>query len=98
MFEHLSPRERGDLLRAASEGEPWARVIRDNFLDGTRLILGIDSARSDRLIAAAAAIDPASAPAAIAAAARWCSERRLHLLGFASERPGDGWRHFLAVG
>jgi hypothetical protein len=98
VIDHLSPRERRDLLRAASQGEPWARVIRDNFLDGARLILGIDSARSDRLIAEAAAIDPQSAPAAIAAAAGWCGEHRLHLLGFAAERPGDGWRHFLAVG
>ncbi|MBI4168442.1 MAG: hypothetical protein HY510_00740 [Acidobacteria bacterium] len=98
MIEYLSPREQRDLLRAAGEGEPWARVIRDNFLDGARVILGIESARSERAIAAAAGIDPDGARAAIAGAARWCGGRRLHLLGFAGERPAEEWRHFLAVG
>lgn len=98
MIDHLSPRECAELERAAAAGEPWARALRSVFVRGTRLVLGIDSAASEREIAAAAGVDRAAVAEAIAAAARVCAAHGLHLLGFPGDAPGDGWRHFLAVG
>jgi len=98
LLDHLSPREYEDLVRAGRDGEPWARILLEEFLDGTRLVLGIDSAVPEERLAAAARLPRAEAGAAIAQAARWCLERGLHLLGFPGEHPGEGWRHFMAVG
>jgi hypothetical protein len=98
MLDHLSPKECRDLESTLEAGEAWPRVIRDVYLRGSRLVLGIDSARSDSEIAAAAGIDAALVREAIRRAALWCVEHGLHLLGFPSgETPGE-WRHFMAVG
>ena len=98
MIDHLSPRECEELDRAERRGLDWPRVIRSGFLDGSRLLLGLDRARSERDIAAAAAISAVKVREAIADAARWCQEHRLHLLGYAPEGQEDEWRHLLAVG
>ncbi len=101
MIDHLSPRERADLERAERQGLEWPRVIRGSFLRGTRLLLGIDRARSESQIAEAGEIAPAAVRDAIAAAARWCDARGLHLLGFPEESAAGSapeWRHVMAVG
>jgi hypothetical protein len=99
MIDHLSPRECADLEDAERRGLAWPRVMRGSFLMETRLLLGIDGARSESEIARAGSIDPEAARAAIEEAARWCSERGLHLLGFSEEDgPRTEWRHFMAVG
>jgi hypothetical protein len=98
MIDHLSPRECEELERAERSGLDWPRVIRSGFLDGTRLLLGSDRARTEREIEVAAGIEPDSVRRAIEEAARWCGEHGLHLLGYTTEGGGDGWRHFLAVG
>ena len=95
MIEYLSPRECDDLRQAAGKGADWARVV-DSFLDGARLFLGWDEARTEDEIARLADIAPAAARGAIEEASRWCVERKLHLLGWQEE---DGSRrHFMAVG
>ena len=98
MIDHLSPREHEEVERAAAADRHWARVLRGVFLDGTRLVLGIDSARSEAQIAAATGLDRSQVPGAVADAARWCAGHGLHLLGFPGESGPDGWRHFMAVG
>ena len=98
MIDHLSPRECEEIERAAAGGQPWARVLLRVFLDGTRLVLGIDGARSEAEIAAAAGLERARVPEAVGQAARWCAGHGLHLLGFPGESGADGWRHFMAVG
>src|SRR5260221_89832 len=99
MIDHLSPRECADLEDAERRGLAWPRVIRGSFLLGTRLLLGIDRARSEGEIARAGSIDPEAARAAIEEAARWCNARGLHLLGFPVEdAPHGEWRNFMAVG
>ena len=98
VLDYLSPREYEDLVRAGRDGEPWARLLLEEFLDGTRLVLGIDSAVPEERLAAAARLPRAETRAAIAQAARWCLERGLHLLGFPGDDPAEGWRHFMAVG
>jgi hypothetical protein len=99
MIEHLSPRECDAIERAARDGAPWARVLRAGFLDGPRLRLGIDRARSESELARAAGTGGVAATqAAIREAGRWCVEHRLLLMGYAPDRPGGEWRHFLAVG
>ena len=87
MLEHLSPREREDLRQACARGCDWARVIRDAFLDGTRLRIGLDRARRAGEIAAAAG-----------EAARWLHARGLHLMDFRPGEPGAGLCYLLAVG
>ena len=99
MIDYLSPRECDEIDRAARGGAPWARVLRAGFLVGARLRLGIDRARDESDLAAAAGI--ADAGAAVEASreeARWCVEHRLMLMGCAPDRPGDDRRHFMAVG
>ncbi len=98
MIEHLSPREREELEHAVDAGLAWPRVLRSSFLDGPRLVLGIDHARSEAEIAAASRIDRPEVRAEIAAAALWCVEHGLHLLGYPAEDEAGEWRHFLAVG
>ena len=95
MIEFLSPRENDDLRLAETKGAGWARVIR-LFLDGPRLLLGWDLARSDDEIARLAGLDDAEARRAIDAAVRWSVGHRLHLLGW--QEPDGGWRYFMAVG
>ena len=95
MIEFLSPREYENLRLADTNGEEWARVIR-LFLDGPRLLLGWDLARSDDEIARLAGLDDATARRAIDEAVRWSVEHRLHLLGW--QEPDGGWRYFMAVG
>ncbi|HEU4401409.1 MAG TPA: hypothetical protein VFT43_04835 [Candidatus Polarisedimenticolia bacterium] len=98
MLDHLSPRECDDLERAYRSREIWARVLREFYLDGTRLILGIDRSVPETAIAAALDLDRDAARAGLASAASWCGARGLHLLGYAGESPGEGLRHFMAVG
>ena len=95
MIEYLSPRECADMEAAAAKGAQWPRVIAC-FLDGARLLLGWDQARSEEEISRLAGIVPAAARGAIEEASRWCVVRKLHLLGWQEE---DGSRrHFMAVG
>jgi hypothetical protein len=95
MIEYLSPREYDDVARAETEGRGWPRVIRC-FLDGPRLLLGWDLARSEDEIARLAGLDCAAARGAIEEAVRWAVGHRLHLLGW--QETDHGWRHFMAVG
>jgi len=95
VIEFLSPREDEDLRHAETNGAEWARVIR-LFLDGPRLLLGWDLARSDDEIARLAGLDDADARRAIDEAVRWSVGHRLHLLGW--QEPDGGWRYFMAVG
>ena len=95
MIEFLSPRELDDVVRAEAGGRGWARVIRV-FLDGPRLLLGWDRARSDEEIARLAGLEDSEARAAIEEALRWSVEHRLHLLGW--QEPDNTWRFFMAVG
>lgn len=95
MLEYLSPRECADLEAAAARGAAWPRVMAC-FLDGARLLLGWDQARSDDEIARQAGLASGAAREAIDEASRWCVARKLHLLGWQEE---DGSRrHFMAVG
>lgn len=95
MIEYLSPRECADLEVAAGKGAEWPRVIAC-FLDGPRLLLGWDLARSEDEIARLAGLAPQAARETIEEASRWCVVRKLHLLGWQEE---DGSRrHFMAVG
>ncbi len=117
MIDLVSPREEVELNDAVRAGEDWARVITAAFLDGTRLVLGWDAARTEREIARAIGIGGPDAEGAVAAigaadrdrlraalarAARWCAEHRLHLLDFEGEGPGaeptGPRRYFMAVG
>lgn len=98
MIDHLSPRECDELERILRSGLDWPRVIRSCYLDGTRLRLGSDLARSEKEIAAAAGIDPKAVRRVIADAARFCQEHGLHLLGYDAGDRAGGWHHFLAVG
>jgi hypothetical protein len=92
---YLSPREYADMEAAGAKGAAWPRVMAC-FLDGARLLLGWDLARSEDAIARLAGIAPASVREAIDEASRWCVARKLHLLGWQEE---DGSRlHFMAVG
>jgi hypothetical protein len=95
VIEFLSPRECRDVHEAEEKGAEWARVIR-LFLDGPRLLLGWDLARSDDEIARLAGLDEAAARRAIEDAVRWSVGHRLHLLGW--QEPDGGWRYFMAVG
>ncbi len=95
MIDFLSPREYDELKQAETNDRGWARVIR-LFLDGPRLLLGWDLARSDDEIAGLAALDAAAARRALDEAVRWSVEHRLHLLGW--QEPDGGWRYFMAVG
>lgn len=95
MIEYLSPREYADMEAAGAKGAAWPRVMAC-FLDGARLLLGWDQARSEEDLARLAGIAPAAAREAIDEASRWCVARKLHLLGWQEE---DGSRlHFMAVG
>lgn len=98
MLESLSPRECAELEKAASRGERWPAVIRQVFLDGARLVLGIERAASEERIAAVTGLDRRVVGDAVRAAARWCAEHGLHLLGFPGPEPDGAWRHFMAVG
>ncbi len=98
MIDRLSPRERADLDLALGRGEGWARVIREHFLYGSRLRLGIDEAVSDHRIAMTCGLDPARLREAIAAAGRFCAQRGLHLLGYPEAGPEGPWQRFMAVG
>lgn len=111
MIDHLSPREMETLAAAAAAGEMWPRVLRVFFLDGTRLALGWDRAKSEPEMLAALAtpgeaaggvIDRTGLRAALERAARFCTEHGLHLLSFEGEGPGEEplgeRRWFLAVG
>ncbi len=95
VIEFLSPREYDDVRQAETKGSDWGRVIR-LFLDGPRLLLGWDLARSDDEIARLAGLDDAAARRAIDEAVRWSVAHRLHLLGW--QEPDGGWRYFMAVG
>jgi hypothetical protein len=95
VIEFLSPREHEDLRLAEAKEAGWARVIR-LFLDGPRLLLGWDLARSDEEIARLVGLDETAARRAIEDAVRWSVEHRLHLLGW--QEPDGGWRYFMAVG
>jgi hypothetical protein len=95
VIEYLSPREYADMEAAGAKGAVWPRVIAC-FLDGARLLLGWDQARSEDEIARLAGIIATDAREAIEEASRWCVARKLHLLGWQEE---DGSRlHFMAVG
>jgi hypothetical protein len=98
MLDHLSPRECAELEAAERRGEAWARALRAAFLEGSRLVLGIDHAPSGRRIAAAAGVPAADLPEAMTRAARWCRARGLHLLDFPGDDPEEGRRHLMAVG
>ena len=98
MLGHLSPREREDLRRAWAQGSAWARVIRDAFLDGTRLRIGLARARGIGEIAAATGLAPDAVPAAAGEAARWLHARGLHLMDFQPQEPGADRHYLLAVG
>ena len=103
VIDHLSPREMQTLDDAVASGEAWPRVLRDFFLDGTRLVLGWDHAKSEpEMLAALAAgrgdamekapagpIDRSALRAALDRAARFCTEHGLHLLSFEGEGPGE---------
>jgi hypothetical protein len=95
VIEFLSPREHDEVVRAEAQGQGWARVIRV-FLDGPRLRLGWDLARSDGEIANLAGLEDSASRPAIEEAVRWSVGHRLHLLGW-QEQDG-GWRYFMAVG
>ena len=102
VIDHLSPREMQTLEEAAASGELWPRVLRRFFLDGTRLVLGWDRARSEpemlatmsedaRAAGSAASsrrLDRSVLRAALERAARFCTEHGLHLLSFEGEGPG----------
>lgn len=102
MIDHLSPREMESLRTAAASGETWPQVLQAFFLDGTRLVLGWDRARSEPEMIAALPLDRAGLRAALERAARFCTEHGLHLLSFEGEGPGEEplgeRRWFLAVG
>ena len=98
MLDHLSPRERREILGAAAAGQAWARVIQSSFLEGTRLLLGSERSRSESDIARAGGLDPETAREAIAVTARWCAGHGLHLLGYPGDDAAGGWHHFMAVG
>lgn len=104
MIDHLSPREMETLETARASGEAWPLVLRRFFLDGTRLVLGWDRAKSEPEMLAALAVDregaggdvPKAPPidraglrAALERAARFCTEHGLHLLSFEGEGPGE---------
>ena len=95
MIEFLSPREYDEVIRGETKGLAWARVIR-LFLDGPRLLLGWDLARSEPEIAHSAGLDEIAARAALEEAVRWAVGHRLHLLGWREE--DGGRRYFMAVG
>src|SRR5262245_37442305 len=61
VIDHLSPREMTTLEEACAAGEIWPRVLRRFFLDGTRLVLGWDRARSEPEMLAALASERAAA-------------------------------------
>lgn len=96
MIEYLSPREYDEVVRAEGDGRGWARVVRC-FLDGPRMRLGWDQARSTDEIARLARRDAAAAREAIDDAVRWAARHRLHLLGWHDDLD-DTWRYFMAVG
>jgi hypothetical protein len=98
VLESLSPRECAELEAAAARGERWPRVITRLFVDGTRLVLGIDSAVSEARIAAAAGIERSAVAGEVGRAARWAVAHGLHLLGFPGADPDVGLLHFMAVG
>ena len=108
MIDLVSPREEAELNDSVRAGEDWARVITAAFLDGTRLVLGWDAARTEPEIARAIGIgvpdvaDRDRLRAALRRAARWCAEHGLHLLDFEGEGPGADTmgprRYFMAVG
>src|SRR5438445_6258749 len=98
MIDRLSPRELQSLEQSLAQGDAWPRVILRCFVDGRWLLLGIDRARSESEIAAAARLEPAAVRAAIAAAARFSEAHGLHLLGFPADDAGGEWQHFMAVG
>lgn len=98
MIDRLSPRERADLELAIGRDEGWARVLREHFLSGSRLKLGLDAAVSDLRIAATCGLDAAGLKDAIAAAGRFCAQRGLHLLGYPEAEPEGPWQRFMAVG
>jgi len=103
VIDLVSPREEAELNDSVRAGEDWARVITAAFLDGTRLVLGWDAARTEPEIAAAiGAADRDRLRAALRRAARWCAEHGLHLLDFEGEGPGADTigprRYFMAVG
>jgi hypothetical protein len=95
VIEYLSPREYEVMQQAETKGSDWPRVVR-LFLDGPRLLLGWDLARSDVEIARLTGLDDAAARRAIDEAVRWSVEHRLHLLGW--QESDGGWRYFMAVG
>lgn len=98
MFDHLSPRECAELEAAAAGGQAWARVLRAGFLEGARLVLGIDRAPSTRRIAETAGLSMEATVVALREAARWCRVRGLLLMNFPEETADDGGRHLMAVG
>ena len=111
MIDLVSPREEAELNDAVRAGEDWARIIVASFLDGPRLVLGWDAARTEPEIAAAIGISAAIGTdagdrvrlrEALRRAARWCAEHGLHLLDFEGEGPGADTigprRYFMAVG
>lgn len=113
MIDHLSPRECRDLEAGIGRGEAWPRILRDCFIQGSRLLLGIDRSRSEDEIAEAAAIGRDEVRGAIKEAGLWCIAHGLHLLGFPPEdaergaagpdgpqggAPSGVWRYFMAVG
>jgi len=98
MLESLSPRECAELEAAAARGERWPRVITRLYLDGARIVLGMDSAASEARIAAVAGIERSVVAGEVRRAARWAVEHGLHLLGFPGEDPDEGFLHFMALG
>jgi hypothetical protein len=108
VIDLVSPIEEAELNDAVRAGQDWARVLTAAFLDGTRLVLGWDAARTEPEIAAAIGIggpgddQRARLREALQRAARWCAEHGLHLLDFEGEGPGadtiGARRYFMAVG
>lgn len=100
MIDYLSPREESELIAAAAAGEDWPRVLAPHFLDGARLRLGWDSARSEGELLRGLSAERLRS--AVAVASRWCADHGLHLLSFEGDGPGADpvgeRRYFMAVG
>jgi len=98
VIDQLSSRECAELEDAGRRGADWARALRGAFLEGARLVLGIDRAPSERRVAEAAGLPPGAVGAAMREAARWCRRRGLLLMEFPGGRPEEGRRWLMAVG
>jgi hypothetical protein len=101
MIDHLSPREEDDLRRAEADGAAWPRLLREFFLEGSRLRLGWDASRGESEMGARSG-GGVAVRRELEEAARFCTAHGLHFLFFEGEQPGDEplgeRRWFMAVG